>query len=100
MQKIVTMCTRTCTHTRTHARRHHVGRSEVTRGEDNVRRVLTRHIFGCCPFQCLYRSTVILEHEHCTNRKISQFSIFIITILLYVRNYTPAKRMLFWLEYS
>ena len=83
-----------------HARRHRVGRREPTRGDDNVRRVLTRHIFGCCPFQRLSRSTDIWEHEHCTNRKISQFSIFIITILQYVKNNTPAKHMLFWLEYS
>ena len=75
----------------THVRRGRVGRREAMHGKDNVRRVLTRDIFGCCPFQCLYRSTVILEHEHCTNRKISQFSIFIITILLYVRNYTSTK---------
>ena len=58
--------------------RRRVGRREATRGEDNVRRVLTRHIFGCCPFQCLYRSTVILEHEHCTNRKKSVSFLYLL----------------------
>jgi len=33
-----------------HARRRRVGRREATCGEDNVRHVLTRYIFGCCRF--------------------------------------------------
>ena len=33
----------------------------------------------------------ILEHEHCMNTEISQFSILVITILLHSGNYTPAK---------
>ena len=39
------------------------------------------------------RSTGILEHEHCMNTEISQFSILVITILLHSGNYTPANCM-------
>ena len=51
------------THARMHAccrGRRRVGRREATRGEDNVRRVLSCHIFGCCSFSVFPGRWVVL----------------------------------------
>ena len=77
----------------THVRRRRVGRCEAMRGEDNVRRVLTRHILVVARFSVYTGRQIYWNMNTVRIEKISQFSIFIITILQYVRNYTPAKRM-------
>ena len=74
-----------------HVRRRRVGRCEAMRGEDNVRRVLTRHILVVARFSVYTGRQLYWNMKPVRIEKISQFSIFIITILLNVRNYISTK---------
>ena len=55
------------------------------------------HIFLVVAVSVFFPVDGILEHEHCRNTKVSQFSTLIITIsLCIVEKYTPAKNACYY----